>query len=133
MQSFAFDAVSLRIRLASEGQGMTESGVAAATEGTLTSGRTWSAFIGGSWAGPSGTGDTFIVDEPATGTPLAAVAASDAATTAAAVADSRWAFEQKWRRTTPRERSAYLRAVAAVIRDHAEERGAAAVTGVRSG
>jgi acyl-CoA reductase-like NAD-dependent aldehyde dehydrogenase len=49
------------------------------------------------------------------------VAASDAATTAAAIADSRRAYEQEWRRTTPRERSAYMRAVAAVIRDHAGE------------
>ena len=100
---------------------MTESGVTAATEGPVASGRVWSAFIGGSWAGRSGTGDSFIVDEPATGAPLAVVTASDAAVTAAAVADSRRAYEQEWRRTTPRERSAYMRAVAAVIRDHAEE------------
>ncbi len=100
---------------------MTESNVTAVTEGAAASGQVWAAFIGGSWAGPSGTGDAFIVDEPATGAPLAVVAASDAAVTAAAVADSRRAFEQDWRRTTPRERSAYLRAVAAVIRDHAEE------------
>jgi len=100
---------------------MTESGVAAATKVAPASGRVWSAFIGGSWAGPSGSGDTFIVDEPATGLPLATVAASDATTVAAAVADSRRAYEQAWRETTPRERSAYMRAVAAVIRDHAEE------------
>ena len=100
---------------------MTESGAAAVTEQTLAADRPWAAFIGGSWAGPSGAGGTFIVDEPATGLPLATVAASDAATTAAAVADSRRAYEQEWRRTTPRERSAYLRAVAAVIRDHAGE------------
>jgi acyl-CoA reductase-like NAD-dependent aldehyde dehydrogenase len=31
------------------------------------------------------------------------------------------AYEQEWRRTTPRERSAYLRAAAGVIRNHAEE------------
>ena len=100
---------------------MAESSVTAAPEGALASGRVWSAFIGGSWAGRAGTGDTFIVDEPATGAPLAVVAGSDAAVTAAAVADSRRAYEQEWRRTTPRERSAYMRAVAAVIRDHAEE------------
>jgi acyl-CoA reductase-like NAD-dependent aldehyde dehydrogenase len=88
---------------------MTESGVAAVPEGTLASSREWSAFVGGSWTGSSGTGDAFIVDEPATGAPLAAVVASDAATTAAAVTDSRRAYEQEWRRTTPRERSAYLR------------------------
>ncbi|MDX6344201.1 MAG: betaine-aldehyde dehydrogenase, partial [Trebonia sp.] len=54
-------------------------------------------------------------------TAAATVTASDAATVAAAVADSRRAYEQAWRGTTPRERSAYMRAVASVIRDHAEE------------
>ena len=100
---------------------MTESGAAAVTEQTLAPDRPWAAFIGGSWAGSPGAGGTFVVDEPATGAPLATVAASDAAITAAAVADSRRAYEQEWRRTTPRERSACLRAVAGVIRDHAEE------------
>jgi len=100
---------------------MTDSSVAAVGEEMLAEVRAWSAFIGGSWTGPSGAGGVFVVDEPATGRPLATVAASDAATVAAAVADSRRAFEQDWRRTTPRERSAYLRAVAAVIRDHAAE------------
>ena len=109
------------MRVASKGQGMKESSVTAAPEGASASGRVWSAFIGGSWVGRSATGDSFIVDEPATGAPLAVVAASDAAVTAAAVADSRRAYENEWRRTTPRERSGYLRAMAAVIRDHAEE------------
>ena len=72
---------------------MTESGVTAASEVAPASGRTWSAFIGGSWTGPAGSGETFIVDEPATGLPLATVTASDAATVAAAVADSRRAYE----------------------------------------
>src|SRR6202021_918814 len=101
MQSFAANAAWPEIRWASEGQSMTESGVTTATEGALASGRVWSAFIGGSWAGRSGTGESFIVREPATGAPLAVVAASDAAVTAAAVADSRRAYEQEWRRTTP--------------------------------
>jgi acyl-CoA reductase-like NAD-dependent aldehyde dehydrogenase len=100
---------------------MTESGAAAVAETGPASGRSWSAFIGGDWAGPTAAGGTFVVDEPATGLPLATVAASDPATTAAAVADSRRAFEQDWRGTTPRERSALMRAVAGVIRDHAEE------------
>ena len=70
---------------------MTDSDVAAAAQEAAAIGRTWSAFIGGSWVG-SGTGDVFVVDEPATGAPLATVAASDAATVTAAVADSRRAF-----------------------------------------
>ena len=117
----AYDAIVRIVGSRPEGQDMTESGVAAATEVAPASGGAWSAFIGGAWACPSGSGDTFIVDQPATGLPLATVAASDAATVAAAVADSRRAYEQAWRGTTPRERSAYMRAVAAVIRDHAAE------------
>ena len=102
---------------------MRESAVAAATEGAVNTGVR--AGVVGLYRRLLGrfvrAGDTFIVDEPATGLPLAAVAASDAATAAAAVADSRRAYEQAWRGTTPREQSAYMRAVAAVIRGHAEE------------
>ena len=94
--------------------------VAPAAADSTASGRAWSAFVGGRWA-PAADAPRFAVHEPATGQVLAMVEGSTDATVADAVADSRRAFEQGWRQTTPRERAGLLREVAAVIRAHAAE------------
>jgi len=83
-------------------------------------GEVWTAFIGGAWA-PVGEAETFDVLEPATGEILAKVAAATSEVADQAVRSARRAYEEGWRHTTPRERSALLREVAAVIRQHAGE------------
>jgi acyl-CoA reductase-like NAD-dependent aldehyde dehydrogenase len=81
----------------------------------------WGSFIGGAFV--EGEADTFEVLEAVTGRPLACVANASADTVAAAVADSRRAYEEGWRDLSPRERGALMRQVAAKIREHAEELG----------
>jgi acyl-CoA reductase-like NAD-dependent aldehyde dehydrogenase len=81
----------------------------------------WGSFIGGAFV--EGETDTFEVLEAATGRPLARVANASADTVAAAVADSRRAYEEGWRDLSPRERGALIRQVAAKIREHADELG----------
>lgn len=99
---------------------MAQFGAVATEAGQPALRRRWSAFIGGEWRDPNGA-DTFDVIEPATGEPLATVASTSDEDVAAAVADSRRAYEESWRHLTPRERSALLRKVANTIREHAEE------------
>ena len=82
--------------------------------------RTWSAFVGGQWVDP-GSAQTFDVTEAATGAVLATVAASTDEVVALAVADSRRAYEESWRDTTPRERAGLLRKVSDLIAQHAPE------------
>jgi acyl-CoA reductase-like NAD-dependent aldehyde dehydrogenase len=102
-----------------KGATMTQSSTTA-TEVRPGTQRIWSAFIAGNWRDP-GAAQTFDVVEPATGKPMAKVAASGDAEVAAAVTDSRRAYDEHWRHTTPRERAGLLRRVADVIREHAEE------------
>jgi len=64
---------------------------------------------------------SFEVIEPATGAPLAQVAACGEAEVDAAVAAARRAFEEDWRWHSPQERGALLKEVAARIREHADE------------
>jgi acyl-CoA reductase-like NAD-dependent aldehyde dehydrogenase len=79
----------------------------------------WGAFIGGAWV-DVGDAETFAVTEPATGREIARVVSGDPDLVAAAVTDSRRAFAA-WSALPPRERGRLLRAVAATIRDHADE------------
>jgi acyl-CoA reductase-like NAD-dependent aldehyde dehydrogenase len=83
-------------------------------------GGVWTAFIDGGWAPVSG-GETFDVLESATGEILGRVESSSAELTDDAVRGARRAYGETWRHTTPRERSALMREVAAVIREHADE------------
>lgn len=91
------------------------------TDALLEARPVWGSFIGGAFV--EGESSTFDVLEAATGRPLAKVANSDVDTVAAAVADSRRAYEEGWRDLSPRERGALMRQVAALIRDHADELG----------
>jgi 1-pyrroline dehydrogenase len=76
-------------------------------------------FIGGSWR-PASDGTTDDVLAPATGAVLASVASSDATDAQAAVSAAAEAFES-WRRTTPRERSEKLLALAAAVEADLDE------------
>ena len=79
----------------------------------------WGAFIDGAFAPVDGA-PTFEVVEPSTATPLAQVVSGDAALVDRAVASARAALPA-WRDLSGRERGAYLRQVAARIREHADE------------
>ena len=81
---------------------------------------TWGAFIDGAWVVPEGVA-TYDVLEAANASVLGRVAIADDALVDAAVASARRAYETTWRDLSPRERAGYLRAVAALIREHAEE------------
>jgi len=86
----------------------------------------WGAFIDGREVTTSASGGkpaTFEVTEPATGEVLATVVEADDALTDLAVRGARRAYDEVWRHVTPRERTAYLRKVAAAIREHADELG----------
>lgn len=80
----------------------------------------WGAFIAGSFVDAQDAA-TFEVLESVNGESLARVVVADEELVARAVADSRRAYEEVWRRLSPRERGAMMRLVAARIRDHAEE------------
>ena len=79
----------------------------------------WGAMVNGQWV-VEGT-DTYDVHDAASGLVLARVAISPRALVDAAVANARDAYESTWRDLSPRERAGYLRQVAVIIRDHAEE------------
>jgi acyl-CoA reductase-like NAD-dependent aldehyde dehydrogenase len=80
----------------------------------------WGSFIGGRFVeGDAHT--TFDVIEAATGRPLAAVVAASDEAVDAAVRDARRAYDEVWRATSPKERGALMREVAARIRAHADE------------
>jgi acyl-CoA reductase-like NAD-dependent aldehyde dehydrogenase len=91
------------------------------TDALLKARPLWGSFIGGAFV--EGETDSFEVLEAATGRPLARVANASAETVAAAVADSRRAYEEGWRDLSGRERGALMRQVAAKIREHADELG----------
>src|ERR1019366_4149074 len=90
-----------------------------ATDALLRARPVWGSFIGGAFV--QGETDTFEVLEAATGRTLARVANASVDTVAAAVADSRRAYEEGWRDLSPRERGTMMRHVAATIREHADE------------
>jgi acyl-CoA reductase-like NAD-dependent aldehyde dehydrogenase len=90
-----------------------------ATDALLRTRPVWGSFIGGAFV--EGETDTFEVLEAATGRALARVANASVDTVAAAVADSRRAYEEGWRDLSARERGAMMRQVAAKIREHADE------------
>ena len=70
-------------------------------------------LLGGSWSEAS-TGDTVVLDSPATGEPVAEVAAAGAADVERAVTLAHESFERhRWR--TPFERAAELERIADVI------------------
>ncbi len=88
----------------------------------LTDRPVWGSLIAGSFRGHAGA-DLFTVHEAATGRSLADVVAASDAEVADAVEDSRRAYEEVWRRLSPRERAASMREVAARFRAHADELG----------
>ena len=97
----------------------TSTSVGATTDALLRARPVWGSIIGGAFV--EGETDSFEVLEAATGGPLARVANANAQTVAAAVADSRRAYEEHWRDLSSRERGSYMRQVAAKIREHADE------------
>jgi acyl-CoA reductase-like NAD-dependent aldehyde dehydrogenase len=79
----------------------------------------WGAFIDGQFV-PTDGFEMFEVTESATGQVLARVVSGGPDLVDAAVASAKSAYPQ-WRALSPRERGAYLRRVADVIRAHADE------------
>jgi acyl-CoA reductase-like NAD-dependent aldehyde dehydrogenase len=80
----------------------------------------WGPLIGGDWVDVAGA-ETFDVLEAATARPLASVVATSDELVAAAVGDSRRAYEEVWSLLSPKERGAMMREVAQRIRDHSAE------------
>src|SRR5438552_1650725 len=71
---------------------------------------------------PATSGRTFMVDEPATGQPLAEVAEAAAEDASRAVAAARRAFDEgPWPRTSATQRGRVLLRVARLVRDRHEE------------
>jgi acyl-CoA reductase-like NAD-dependent aldehyde dehydrogenase len=81
----------------------------------------WGAFIDGKFV-DVGDSPTFDVIEPSMATVLAKVVAADDALVDRAVQSARKA-QPAWAALSPRERGAYLRRVAAAIREHLDELG----------
>ena len=92
---------------------------AALSDAVLSARPQWGSFIHGAFL--TDESETFEVLEAHTARPLARVASANAESVAAAVEDSRRAYEELWRDLSARERGAYLRLVAAKVREHAEE------------
>jgi acyl-CoA reductase-like NAD-dependent aldehyde dehydrogenase len=80
----------------------------------------WHPIINGHKCPPI-SGDYFDVEEPATGKLLTRVAAGGEADIDKAVRAARSAYDQDWRRRSPRERGRMLLRVAAIIRENIEE------------
>jgi aldehyde dehydrogenase (NAD+) len=72
-------------------------------------------YIGGRWCDAQ-DGDTLVTFDPATGKPLAEVAAANGADIDAAVAAAKAALAGSWRRALPAERGRVLQRTAAIIR-----------------
>lgn len=80
--------------------------------------RTWNSVIDGQLSG--GSGASFVVTEPSTGTALAEVTEADGPTVDRAIRSSRDALEE-WRNRPARERAALLGKIADAIARHADE------------
>jgi acyl-CoA reductase-like NAD-dependent aldehyde dehydrogenase len=80
----------------------------------------WGAVIDGQWVTPHDA-DTYDVLEASTGRVLARVAKATPELVNVAVGSARHAYETIWRDLAPRERAAYLRQIAQLVREHAEE------------
>lgn len=80
----------------------------------------WQAIIDGHRVDAVG-GETFIVDEPATGQPLARVVRCGERDVDIAVTAAQRALQAGWRAMPPIPRAALLRRVAGAISEHAEE------------
>ena len=82
----------------------------------------WGPFVGGRFVDvPDAT--TFDVLEALNATTLAAVVDASDEMVDLAVLDARRAYDEVWRHTSPKERGAMMREVAARIRTHADELG----------
>lgn len=80
----------------------------------------WGAVIAGQHIVEENA-ETFDVLEAANGQRLATVVSASDDLVDRAVRDARRAYDQEWRATSPKERGALMREVAARIRDHADE------------
>ena len=79
------------------------------------------AFIDGAFR-PAASGERFTTENPATGRPLAEIAAGDSADVDAAVKASRTAFEDgRWSRRSPTERKIAMLRLADLIEANLEE------------
>lgn len=76
-------------------------------------------LIGGSWRAAS-TGETFTVDNPATGETIAALASATSEDALAAL-DAACAVQDQWARTSARERSDILRRAFDLVHERSEE------------
>ena len=79
------------------------------------------AFIDGAFR-PAASGERFVTENPATGRPLAEIAAGDAADVDAAVGAARAAFDDgRWSRRSPTERKVVMLRLADLIEANLEE------------
>src|SRR5207249_620814 len=76
-------------------------------------------YYGGGWHKPR-AGGTFPAEDPATGADLGLIAAAGPEDVDLAVRAAARAFPE-WRATKPLERTALLRRVVGIVRDHVEE------------
>ncbi|HEX8179102.1 MAG TPA: aldehyde dehydrogenase family protein [Pyrinomonadaceae bacterium] len=90
------------------------------TQAATDAPRRYQLFIGGAWVDAE-SGQTFTTPNPATGAPLAEVAAADKADVDKAVAAARKAYEGKWAKTSARERGRLLNKLAQLVEAHAKE------------
>jgi acyl-CoA reductase-like NAD-dependent aldehyde dehydrogenase len=90
------------------------------TQALLSARPLWGPFIGGRFVEAEAP-ETFDVIEAATARPIAGVVSASDEIVDAAVRDSRRAYDEVWRATSPKERGVLMRAVAARIREHADE------------
>lgn len=88
--------------------------------GTFLSDSPGRLLIDGAWVEPS-SGGTFPTVDPATGAPLAEIAAGDAADVDRAVAAARRALDGEWARMTPADRGALLWRIADVMTEHLDD------------
>lgn len=76
-------------------------------------------LIGGEWR-DSASGETFDVENPATGEKLATLASANSEDATAAL-DAACAVQDEWARTTPRERAEILRRAFELVQERAED------------
>lgn len=76
-------------------------------------------LIGGQWRDAS-SGETFDVENPATGATIATLSSADSDDAVAAL-DAACAVQDEWARTTPRERADILRRAFELVHERADE------------
>ena len=78
-------------------------------------------FIDGHWQ-PGTGGQTMLMIEPSTGTPIGTIACGTANDIDRAVCKARETFEQTWRKVAPAERGRMMTRLSRLILEHDTER-----------